>query len=303
MNQTQQRQLSDQTGRRLKEPAERVNAQISALIASRAGIYPRLKDAMEYTAGSGGKRIRAAVLMWSCEAVCGQANPDAVTAAAAVEMIHTYSLIHDDLPAMDDDDFRRGKPSCHKAFGEAAAILTGDALLTLAFEVLADEISDPAISAKLISTLARAAGPEGMVAGQMADLEGEKAKADKEKLEYIHNNKTAKMFAASAEMGGICGQAEPRLLEALREYGTALGLGFQVCDDLLDVTANTGQLGKTAGKDAEQGKITYPALLGLEASQRTAAELAEKAVKSLDILDGRADILRKLPLTLLERTK
>lgn len=276
---------------------------LTDLFAGQTEIPPQLKAAMEYMVLDCGKRIRGSLVMWACETVSGKLNRDAEIAAAAVEMVHTYSLIHDDLPAMDDDDIRRGKPSCHKQFGEATAILAGDALLTLAFELLSLEIQDPVIAVRMIRTLSEAAGPSGMIAGQIADMHGPHVNGSLAKLEYIHMNKTAEMFAASLALGAIAGGANNRQLEALIEYGMKIGLGFQIADDLLDVTASSDQLGKTAGKDAEQGKLTYPALVGIDKSRARFERLTTAAVKSLHIFDQNADVLRQLATELLNRTK
>jgi len=218
-------------------------------------------------------------------------------------MVHTYSLIHDDLPAMDDDDFRRGLPTCHKVFDEATAILAGDALLTLAFEILAKEIDEPTIAVKLIGQLAQDAGPSGMIAGQMADLKAERSAGGEEILEYIHTNKTAKMFRCAAAMGAICGGAGKKQFECLCEYGLKIGLGFQIADDILDVSASSEQLGKTAGKDAKAAKCTYPAVVGIEKAKELQKKLADEAVAALEPFGKKADTLRQLAMALLERTK
>ena len=283
--------------------AEQVNSALGFLLEKHSDIHPDLKRAMAYSLEAPGKRIRGAMVLWCCEAVCGEILAGATTSACAIEMVHTYSLVHDDLPAMDDDDIRRGQPTCHKAFGEAVAILAGDGLLTLAFEVLAGEISDPAIASNLICVLARASGGAGMIAGQVADIAGEKSGGGLDMLEYIHTNKTAKMFEAAAIMGGICGGATKEQISDLREYGMAIGLGFQVADDILDVSASSDELGKTAGKDVMQEKITYPAVLGLDESKRVAKELADKAIESLSVFDDKADVLRQLALELLSRSR
>jgi geranylgeranyl pyrophosphate synthase len=259
--------------------------------------------------------------------ISGKVNRDAEIAAVAIEMVHTYSLIHDDLPAMDDDDYRRGRLTCHKKFDEATAILAGDALLTLAFEVLAKEIKSPAMAARLIGELAEAAGPAGMVAGQMADIkatdnkivlatedtESTEIKKKKTKfrdgvvspalLKIIHVNKTAKMFRCAAVMGGICGRADEKQLKRLREYGLKIGLGFQIADDILDVCGTSKQLGKTSGKDAKQGKQTYPAVVGLAKSRKLAERIAGEAVAALRPFGEKADMLRLLVEALLNRTK
>jgi geranylgeranyl diphosphate synthase type II len=266
-------------------------------------IPPRLKEAMEYMMSGGGKRIRAALAMWACEVVSGKLNRDAQVAAAVVEMVHTYSLIHDDLPAMDDDDMRRGKPSCHKQFDEATAILAGDGLLTLAFEMLSTEIENSDTAVRMIRTLSEAAGPSGMIAGQVADMNSPHANGSMQRLQYIHMNKTAEMFAASTALGAMAGGATQEQLSAMIEYGMKIGLGFQIADDLLDVTASSEQLGKTAGKDAEQGKLTYPALIGEEKSRKIFEKLTCEAVCALQIFGKDAETLRQLAMELLNRSK
>lgn len=287
----------------LRDKAELVNAALRRLFDEREDINADLKEAMRYTLEAPGKRVRAAVALLCCELVCGRVNRDAEIAAAAIEMVHTYSLVHDDLPAMDDDDFRRGLPSCHRAFGESTAILAGDGLLTMAFEILAKEIAEPALAVRLIRQLAADAGPGGMIGGQVADLKAEKAPPDKELLEYIHTNKTAKMFRCSAAMGAICGGANEAQFDCLCEYGLKIGLGFQIADDILDVSAPSEHLGKTAGKDAAAAKCTYPTVVGMAESKRLAGRLAEQAVETLEPFGARAEILRNLALALLNRTK
>jgi geranylgeranyl diphosphate synthase type II len=288
---------------RLRDKAQLVNDTLRRLLAHRSDIQRDLKKALDYTLHAKGKRTRAALLLWSCQVVSGQINRDAEIAAAAIEMVHTYSLVHDDLPAMDNDDFRRGLPTCHKAFDEATAILTGDALLTLAFEVLASQIDDPVIAVSLIRELARDAGPGGMIAGQLADLKAENAVANKELLEYIHTNKTARMFRCAAAMGAVCGRAEQSQLDRLCKYGLKIGLGFQIADDILDVCGSSDHLGKTAGKDAKAAKCTYPAVMGLEKSRQVERKLADEAVALLQPFGQKADILRQLAMVLLERTR
>jgi len=226
-------------------------------------------------------------------------------------MVHTYSLVHDDLPAMDDDDLRRGLPTCHKAFDEATAILTGDALLTLAFEILAKETDEPTIAVKLISQLAQDAGPSGMIGGQMADIKTSmfdpgclsSTQNRVSRIEYIHTNKTAKMFRCAAVMGAICGGAEKKQLDRLSEYGLKIGLGFQIADDILDVSASSEQLGKTVGKDAKAAKCTYPAVVGIEKARELENKLADEAMAVLEPFGKKADTLRQLAMALLERTK
>jgi len=280
-----------------------INSTLRELFAQDVGIDNDLKAAIKYTLEAPGKRIRSALVLWCCEVVSGSVNSDAEVAAAAIEMVHTYSLVHDDLPAMDNDDLRRGQPTCHKAFDEATAILTGDALLTLAFAVLAERISDPAIAVKLVRQLAHDAGPAGMIAGQMADLKAENSKDTEELLEFIHTNKTAKMFRCAAAMGAICGRANDAQLAALCEYGLKTGLGFQIADDILDTSATSEHLGKTAGKDVKAGKVTYLKLLGMEKSKQLEKKLADEAVAALQPFGKEADILRQLAEALLKRTR
>jgi geranylgeranyl diphosphate synthase type II len=288
---------------KLQKKAVLVNGILRRLLARQKHLDKNLKKTISYTLEAPGKRIRSAIVLWCCELVSGKINHNAQIAAAAVEMVHTYSLVHDDLPAMDNDDFRRGRPTCHKAFGEAAAILTGDALLTLAFEILAKHIRDSAVTAKLIRELAHAAGPAGMIAGQMADLQAENTKGSKKILEYIHANKTAAMFRCAAAMGAICGRAHNSELNCLREYGLKIGLGFQIADDILDVCGSSIHLGKTAGKDAKAGKITYPSVVGIKKSKLLAKKLTRQAVAALKPFGSKADTLRNLAAALLERTK
>lgn len=287
----------------LKDKAALTDRVLEQVLADQTGIPLRLKEAMRYMLFSPGKKVRSAMVLWCCEIVSGQVNPSAMIGAAAIEMVHTYSLIHDDLPAMDDDDLRRGQPSCHKQFDEATAILAGDGLLTLAFEILSTQVEDSCAALKMVRTLSQAAGPSGMVAGQMDDLMAEHLPGTMELLQQIHMNKTARMFAAAAGLGAIAGHASEEQLEAVLQYGLKMGLCFQVADDILDVTVESEQLGKTAGKDEQQGKLTYPALVGLDESQRIAEELTIEAVDALRIFGPEADILRQLAQRLLHRNK
>jgi len=287
----------------LRRTAKLVNHTLRQLLTEQKTIDGDLKQAIRYTLTAPGKRIRSVLALWCCELVSGQVNHNAEIAAAVVEMVHTYSLVHDDLPAMDNDDFRRGQPTCHKVFGEATAILTGDAFLTLAFEILAKKIVGPAIAVELISQLAEAAGPAGMIAGQIADLKGEKTAVSRKALQYIHTNKTAKMFRCAAAMGAICGGANAQQLNRLCEYGLKIGIGFQIADDILDVCASSEQLGKTAGKDQKAGKATCPAVLGMQKSRQLAKNLADEAVAVLKPFGHKADTLRQLAVALLQRTR
>jgi geranylgeranyl diphosphate synthase type II len=287
----------------LQQKAQSVNAVLKELLASQP-IDDGLKEVLRYTLESPGKRIRSVLVMWCCELVGGgRINRNCEIASAAIEMVHTYSLVHDDLPAMDDDDVRRGQLTCHKQFDEATAILAGDALLTLAFEVLAKEIDEPAVAVRLIGELADAAGTGGMIAGQFADLKAENGRGGRELLEYIHANKTAKMFRCAAAMGAISGGANESEYKSLCEYGFKLGLGFQIADDILDVSASSEHLGKTAGKDARAAKCTYPSVVGLGKSKQLAKKLADESVMILEPFGTKADTLRKLAIALLERTR
>jgi geranylgeranyl diphosphate synthase, type II len=287
----------------LNKKAKFIDGLLLRLLAEQTEIDRDLRKAIQYTLKTPGKRVRPALVLWCCEVVSGKISRDAQIAAAAIEMVHTYSLIHDDLPAMDDDDLRRGRPTCHVAFDEATAILAGDGLLTLAFEILAKEISDPAMAVKLIYQLSLAAGPSGMVAGQMADLKAEMTKGTKKLIEYIHINKTAKMFRAAAAMGAICGRAGKKQFDCLSEYGLKIGLGFQIADDILDVSGSSERLGKTAGKDAKAGKATYPSVFGMKKSMQLSERLADEAIACLKSFGAKTDILRQLALALFQRTK
>lgn len=289
--------------KQLEAKKQMVDSLLGECLEMQGVISGEMRPAIEYALKSPGKRIRGAIVLWCCEVISGKVNRDGQMAAAAIEMVHTYSLVHDDLPAMDDDDLRRGQATCHKAFDEATAILAGDGLLTLGFEVLGKEVDDAETAVKLIWRLAQSAGAGGMIAGQMADIQSEGCGGDLERLEYIHTNKTAKMFSAAAAMGAIAGGGNERQIKALSEYGLKIGLAFQVADDILDVSATSEQLGKTAGKDAKAGKMTYPALVGLERSKEIAKQLSGEALKAIDRFGGEADMLRKLVGAMLERTK
>ena len=264
---------------------------------------PRLRQAMRYSVLGGGKRLRPILALMAAEA-CGASADAALPAACALEMVHTYSLIHDDLPCMDDDDLRRGRPTCHKAFDEATAVLAGDALLTLAFEVLARDVRPASAALGCILALAEGAGPSGMVGGQMADLQAEgRSDATLDALEAIHRRKTGALLRASLKMGGLVAGADGSILQALDAYGHAVGLAFQIVDDLLDVQGDEAKLGKRVNKDHGLGKWTYPGLLGLEGSRRRARDLADEAVEALEPLGLRGARLRALALDLLERDR
>ncbi len=252
-----------------------------------------LHEAMRYSVFAGGKRIRPILSVAAIEALNGNGE-NVLRVGAAIEMVHAYSLIHDDLPAMDNDDLRRGKPTCHKKFGEAAAILAGDALLTDAFGIIVtDQNLDPWIKNVFIAELVLAAGSSGMVGGQVVDMEMEKQKYDKIDLDFIHENKTAKMIALSVVAGAMIGNADEKELDAMRGYGKSLGLCFQIVDDVLNV-AGGKETGKGVGTDAERGKATYPALIGLDKSRERARALRDEALECLCVFDDRAEALREI---------
>jgi geranylgeranyl diphosphate synthase type II len=262
-----------------------------------------IHKAMRYSLFAGGKRMRPALLLAAAQA-CGGSEPDALPLACAVECIHTYSLIHDDLPAMDDDDFRRGKPTNHKVFGEGMAVLAGDALLTQAFEIAAQCKKFPRYPHnKIILEIARASGSLQLVGGQVADLEGENKRLSVAELKYIHERKTSALLCCSVRLGGMSANCTPAQLAALTEFGYHVGLAFQVIDDILDVTQTSEQLGKTAGKDAAVQKATYPSIVGLEKSRKIAAQLTAKAFAALKIFKGQAVALEALAEFLLKRDK
>lgn len=251
------------------------------------GEAQRLAEATRYSLEAGGKRVRPVLCMLAAEAAGSRAEA-ALPGALALEYIHTYSLIHDDLPAMDDDDLRRGRPTNHKVYGEGHAILAGDALLTEAFQVLVDGPGDPVRKLEALSLLAKAAGWRGMVGGQALDLEGETLDHyDLNHLRLIHRLKTGALLRASLEIGAVLGGAQPMERQALRAYGEAIGLAFQIQDDILDATATDADLGKRAGKDAGRGKITYPSLLGLNGARRALEEATESALCQLASLPNR----------------
>jgi geranylgeranyl diphosphate synthase type II len=280
-----------------------VNAALDHFLPSAKTQPVTIHKAMRYSLFAGGKRMRPMVLLAAAEA-CGGDGADALPLACAVECIHTYSLIHDDLPAMDNDDYRRGKLTNHKVFGEGIAVLAGDALLTQAFEIAAQAKGWPRYPHRdLILEIARAAGSRQLVAGQVADLEGEGKKLSVAKLRYIHERKTSALLCCSVRLGGMSANCTPAQLAALTDFGYHVGLAFQVIDDILDVTQTSAQLGKTAGKDVAVQKATYPAIVGLEKSQKIAAQLTDKAFAALKIFRGQATALEALAEYLLKRDK
>ncbi len=281
----------------LKERSEEVNTALDSLLPP-ADRYPaRVHSAMRYSLFAGGKRLRPILVLSAFEAVGGHGT-GAINTACAFECIHTYSLIHDDLPAMDDDDLRRGVPTCHKKYDEATAILAGDALLTLAFQVMAEsslKAVDKERLLRVVFEVACSAGSAGMIGGQMADIEAEgNSEVSLPELQKIHILKTGTLILSAIRCGAILGGASKEEFEALDSYGKAIGLAFQIADDILDVQGTTAELGKSAGADEKRGKATYPAHLGVEESKRRAEELVERAVSSLDSFDEAAEPLRMI---------
>ena len=271
-----------------------VDAELERLLPAENERPSLIHQAMRYSVFAGGKRVRP-ILCIEAFRIFSDETPAVLPVACAMEFIHTYSLIHDDLPALDNDDLRRGRPTCHKKFGEAMAILAGDALLTLAFEALAGAPVPQAERVALIREVASAAGTrEGMVGGQVADLEAEGKDVTPEMLEYIHRSKTAALIRASILSGAIAGGASREDQDRLRTFGGLIGWAFQVTDDILDVEESSSALGKTAGKDQAQQKATYPALFGLKKSHDFARELAARALGALETFGARAANLREL---------
>jgi geranylgeranyl diphosphate synthase type II len=261
-----------------------------------------IHEAMRHSVFAGGKRIRPILCMEAARMVAGFLPTGIEDLGSALEMLHTYSLIHDDLPALDNDDLRRGRPTCHKVFGEALAILAGDALQTRAYEVLARLHCPPEARVRIIEEIARGTGTiDGMIGGQVVDLESEHAKPDLPTLEYIHRAKTAALISASVVTGGIYSGASADQVNKLRSFGQSVGLAFQIVDDILDVTQTSEQLGKTAGKDTAAEKATYPALFGIDVSIKKADALVETAFVALESFGGRAEPLKSLAKFLVER--
>ena len=288
---------------RLRLRQQAVEARLEQLLPPATQRPENLHRAMRHSLFAGGKRIRPILCLEAAAAVCPDKAEHALEVGGAVEMIHTYSLIHDDLPALDNDDFRRGQPTCHKVFGEATAILAGDALLTLAFEVLA-RCGPPAAEqrAAILAEVAHAAGTvEGMIGGQVVDLESERHPADAATVEYIHRSKTGALIRAAVRSGALAAAAAEDQLAALSEYGGQLGLAFQIVDDILDVESSSHKLGKTAGKDAAQQKATYPSVHGLPRSRELAAARIQKAVAALEPFGSQGRWLREIALYIGDR--
>ncbi len=285
---------------------QQINAELEKLLLGCEKAQP-LVDAMRYSLMAGGKRIRPVLCLAAAEAVGGMAE-DALTTGCALEMVHTYSLIHDDLPAMDDDRKRRGKPTCHIAFDEATAILAGDALLTVAFEVLSamnfTENSTQAVQRlNVIQTIATAAGCRGMIQGQMLDIASEGHRVSREDLEGMHALKTGALIEASLQCGALLGRASKSQMEMLKTYAANIGLAFQVADDILNVEGNPQLMGKDVGTDALREKSTYPSLLGIEASKRFAWDLIQNALQAIETFDKKSEPLRAIAVYIIERKR
>ncbi len=294
------------TAATLKETLESgckvIDAALERLLPSESTYPESIHRAMRHSVFAGGKRIRPVLCMEAARAIKG-ALPDGVEElGCALEMLHTYSLVHDDLPALDNDDLRRGKPTCHKVFGEATAILAGDALQTYAYEVLAKLRCPAEARVRIIEEIARGTGTvDGMIGGQVVDLESEHVKPDAQTLEYIHRAKTGALITASVVSGGIYAGGSLAEVQRLRDYARGIGLAFQIVDDVLDITQTSAQLGKTAGKDSASEKITYPALFGIEESLQRADSLVTAACTSLDSFGPRAATLKELAYFLVQR--
>jgi geranylgeranyl diphosphate synthase type II len=288
----------------LKAHGQRVSEHFREFLSRHAEAPPRLRESIDYSMMAGGKRLRPAMVLETFHACGGvddsAAHRSAVAAATAIELIHTFSLVHDDLPAMDDDDLRRGRPTNHKVFGEAMAILAGDAMTTMAFDLIASD-AEPAKVGPLVRELAHASGPEGMIGGQVLDMDGENVSLALADLQRLHRMKTGALLVASCRLGAIAAGAAERTLEAMTEVGRHLGLAFQIVDDVLDVTSTAEQMGKATGKDQGKGKNTYPSLLGLEKSKAEARAQLDVALKQLASLGPPAGGLVALAKFVVER--
>ena len=278
-----------------------IDGALDRFLPKEATAPPTIHKAMRYSLFAGGKRLRPILCLAAAECCTGKVA-DALPLACAMECIHTYSLVHDDLPSMDNDDFRRGRATCHKVFGDAIAVLAGDALLTVAFEIAARAKSTRRYSmSEILREIAIAAGSRKLIAGQVADLEAEGKKVSRDELRYIHENKTSAMITTSIRLGAMSANADAKKLGALTKFGHSLGLAFQVIDDILDVTQTTEKLGKSAGKDVAARKATYPAVIGLDSSRAEARRLTKNARGALKIFGREAEPLRELANYLLAR--
>jgi len=285
----------------LKTQQKLVDAELKRQLP-RENVRPTtIHKAMRYSIFAGGKRLRPILCLAAAE-TCGGNTENALTPACAVEIMHTYSLVHDDLPCMDDDDLRRGRPTSHKIYGEGVAVLCGDALLTEAFAIIAQTPPSKRYSAReYVSELALTGGSKKLIGGQILDLEGEEKSLNKKQLIQIHEAKTAALLTSSIRLGAMTANVTPAKLQALTDFGYNLGLAFQVIDDILDITQTTEQLGKTAGKDQAVDKSTYPAILGLEKSRKEAAKLTKKSLEALTPLGNKANRLKQIAHYMLDR--
>lgn len=288
----------------LQQQQQRVERALDQWLPALDQYPPGLMDAMRYSVFAGGKRLRPTLMLAAAESVGGNSEP-VLPAACALECIHTYSMIHDDLPAMDDDDYRRGKPTNHIIYGEAMAILAGDALLTHAFEMLSSPHLTTQFPADVLLQVSRcmahAAGSFGMIGGQVVDIISEGQRVDLPVVEYIHRHKTAALIEASTTIGGMLGGGSPEQVEALRSYGHQVGWAFQIIDDILDIEGDAATLGKAVGRDAELNKATYPAVLGVEASRQRAMALIQQGLERLSSFGDRAEPLRQIAVYMVSR--
>ncbi len=288
----------------LARKKDAVDKTLEKLVPDEKAFPPTVHEAMRYSLFAGGKRVRPILAVASAEAL-GAKTSELLPIAASLELIHTYSLIHDDLPAMDDDDFRRGRPTCHKVYGDAIAVLAGDGLLNMAFEVLSDARRLKAVPASrliaIIKEIATASGVLGMVGGQVVDIQSEGKEIDFPTLEYIHTHKTGALIRSSVRAGALYARAGKRQFTALTRYGELVGLAFQIADDILDITGKQEEIGKDVGSDLKKGKKTFPSFYGLEESRRRAVEVVDKALLSLRDFDRKADPLRELAKYIINR--
>ncbi|MDE2162458.1 MAG: polyprenyl synthetase family protein [Alphaproteobacteria bacterium] len=302
MEKTSDGARSKRLSQAMGEAAEAVEATLGRLLPEPHGLHRRIHEAMRYATFAGGKRLRPFLVLHSA-GLFSVNRQGALRAAAAIEVLHTYSLVHDDLPCMDDDDLRRGRPTTHKAFDEATAVLAGDALLTVAFEILAREETHASaeVRCRLITRLAEAAGSNGMIGGQMIDMVAADSAFGADEVILLQRLKTGQLFEFACEAGPILGQAAEQDLRHLRDYARDMGLVFQITDDLLDVTSTAEKTGKAVGKDQDHGKATLVSVYGIDGARREAATIADRAVAALDAYGPEADELRALPPFLLDR--
>jgi geranylgeranyl diphosphate synthase type II len=288
--------------RYLQDRADLVERTLEVVLPAHDCQPARLHESMRYAVLGGGKRLRPVLAMAAAEAV-GADSTALIREACALELLHTYTLVHDDLPAMDDDDYRRGRPATHKVYGEAIAILAGDALQTLAFGLLSSGEHSAEKKISVIRLVAEACGSQGVVGGQVVDIESEGTRIDGVVLDYIHRHKTGCLLSVSVLLGAVFGACSAEQQQRLGSYGEAIGLCFQITDDILDVLGTSDELGKPAGSDQARGKATYPSIHGMEASRRRQAELYSDAIAALDLFDKKADPLREIARIIIERNK